>query len=63
INGDYGKPWEVTMGVNWFPFRTKFFRINPEVMYESHAPVGYLSYPTQVGSKGVIGMLNVELNY
>ncbi|WP_427872370.1 hypothetical protein [Flavobacterium sp. MMS24-S5] len=63
INGDYGKPWEVTCGLNWFPFKTKFFRINPEVMYESHSPVGYLSYPTQVGSKGVIGMLNVELNY
>lgn len=63
INGDYGKPWEVTCGLNWFPFKTKFFRINPEVMYENHSPVGYLSYPTQVGSKGVIGMLNVELNY
>lgn len=63
INGDYGKPWEVTCGLNWFPFKTKFFRINPEVMYESHSPVGYLSYPTQVGSNGVIGMLNVELNY
>jgi hypothetical protein len=63
INGEYGKPWEVTGGVNWFPFKTKFFRINPEIMYESHSPVGYLSYPTQVGSKGIIGMINVELNY
>ncbi|KAF2336902.1 hypothetical protein [Flavobacterium daemonense] len=63
INGDYGKPWEVTCGLNWFPFKTKFFRINPEVMYEKHSPVGYLSYPTQVGSNGIIGMLNIELNY
>lgn len=63
INGDYGKPYEITGGFNWFPFKTKFFRINPEIMYESHSPVGYLSYPTQVGSKGIIGMLNVELNY
>ena len=63
INGDYGKPSEVTVGLNWFPFKTKFFRINPEVMFENHAPVGYLSYPTQVGSNGVIGMVNIELNY
>lgn len=63
INGEYGKPSEVTIGLNWFPFKTKFFRVNPEVMIEDHAPVGYLSYPTQVGSKGVIGMLNIEVNY
>ena len=63
INGEYGKPSEVTIGLNWFPFKTKFFRVNPEVMIESHAPVGYLSYPTQVGSNGVIGMLNLELNH
>ncbi len=63
INGDYGKPSELTVGLNWFPFKTKFFRINPEVMFEDHSPVGYLSYPTQVGSNGVIGMVNIELNY
>lgn len=63
INGEYGKPWEVTCGLNWFPFKTKFFRVNPEVMIEHHTPVGYLSYPTQVGSNGVIGMLNIEVNY
>ena len=63
INGEYGKPWELTGGLNWFPFKTKFFRVNPEIMYENHAPVGYLSYPTQVGSNGIIGMLNIEVNY
>jgi hypothetical protein len=63
INGEYGDPSEFIVGFNWFPFKTKCFRINPEVMFENHSPVGYLSYPTQVGSNGVIGMVNLELNY
>lgn len=63
INGEYGNPSEVVVGLNWFPLKNKCFRINPEVMVENHSPVGYLSYPTQVGSNGVIGMINLELNY
>jgi hypothetical protein len=63
INGEYGNPSEVIVGLNWFPLKNKCFRINPEVMFENHSPVGYLSYPTQVGSNGVIGMINLELNY
>jgi hypothetical protein len=63
INGEYGNPSELVVGFNWFPLKSKCFRINPEVMFENHAPVGYLSYPTQVGSNGVIGMVNLELNY
>lgn len=63
IDGEYGKPWEFTCGMNWFPFKNKFLRVNPEVMVEHYSPVGYTSYPTVVGAKGVSGMLNIELFY
>ncbi|MDR7371362.1 hypothetical protein J2X17_002146 [Flavobacterium aquidurense] len=36
-------------------------RINPEVLYVENSPVGYLSYPTAVGAKGILRLLNLEL--
>jgi hypothetical protein len=63
VDGEYGNPWEVTCGLNWFPFKNKFLRVNPEVMLEHYCPVGYNSYPTLVGSNGFIGMLNIEMFY
>ncbi len=61
INGEYGKPWELTCGLNWYVFKSRVMRINPEVLYVENSPVGYLSYPTAVGAKGIVGMLNLEL--
>ncbi len=63
INGEYGKPSEITTGLNWYVFKTRLFRVNPEVMFENHSPVGYLSYPTVVGANGTVFMINLELFY
>jgi hypothetical protein len=63
IDGEYGKPWELTCGLNWFPFKNRFLRVNPEVMIEHYSPVGYTSYPTVIGAKGFAWMMNVELFY
>lgn len=63
INGQYGKPSEITAGINWYPFKNKILRLNPEVMFENKSPVGYLAYPTVVGAKGTIFMVNLELFY
>lgn len=63
IDGEYGQPWEVTFGLNWFPFKNRFLRVNPEVMVEHYSPVGYGSYPTVIGAKGFIWMMNIELFY
>jgi hypothetical protein len=63
VNGEYGKPSELTFGANWFPFKNKVLRVNPEVMIEDHSPVGYLSYPSVVGANGIIAMINIELFY
>jgi hypothetical protein len=63
INGQYGKPSEITCGLNWYVFKNRLFRVNPEVMFEKHSPVGYLAYPTVVGANGTVFMLNLELFY
>ena len=63
VNGEYGKPWEITGGLNWFVRKNKTLRINSEVITVERSPVGYLSYPTVVGATGTVFMLNLELFY
>ncbi|HLO80853.1 MAG TPA: hypothetical protein VK166_07845 [Chitinophagaceae bacterium] len=63
INGQYGDPSEYTLGLNWFPFKTKAFRVNGEYINVKNSPVGYLSYPTVVGANGSVFMINLELFY
>jgi hypothetical protein len=63
IDGQYGDPSEYTLGLNWFPFKTKAFRVNGEYINVKNSPVGYLSYPTVVGANGSVFMLNLELFY
>ncbi|MBK0404691.1 hypothetical protein I5M27_16980 [Adhaeribacter sp. BT258] len=63
INGEYGKPWEITAGLNWYPHKNRTLRINSEVISVERSPVGYLSYPTVVGATGTVFMMNLELFY
>ncbi len=63
INGQYGKPHENSFGFNIFPLKSRTFRINPEVMIENKVPVGYLSYPTVIGAKGPIYVVNFEVYF
>jgi len=46
VNGEYGKPYEFNIGLNYYPFRNQVFRINPELINTRNSPVGYLSFPT-----------------
>ena len=62
IFGEYGVPWDAGVGLNYYPFGTRILRFNPEYIYVHESPVGYLSYPLLVGSKGSVFMLNLELN-
>jgi hypothetical protein len=63
INGEYGKPSEINLGLNWFPFKTRALRLNSEVIFANNSPVGYLSYPTVVGANGKVYMISLELFY
>ena len=59
--GQYGKPWEVGVGINWYPFMSRMLRINGEFLHVKRSPVGYISYVTNVGATGNALMVNLEL--
>ncbi|ULQ55273.1 hypothetical protein KJS94_11535 [Flavihumibacter rivuli] len=63
IFGEYGDPTEFNLGLNWFPFKNKSFRVNAEYIRAYRSPVGYASFPTQVGANGNVFMINLELFY
>ena len=54
ILGEYGDPWDLRAGVNYYPFRNEIVRWNAEYMQVSRSPVGALSLPMPVGANGGI---------
>ncbi|MDN3651982.1 hypothetical protein QWY77_04275 [Thalassotalea ponticola] len=52
IYGDYGNPYDVSVGVNYFPLSRKEIRINVQGLYLDDSPVGYSSVPFSVGANG-----------
>ena len=63
IYGDYGNPWEVRGGANFYPARERGFRVNTEWIHVDHSPVGYTAYPLPVGASGDAIHVNLELNF
>ncbi len=63
IFGEYGDPWDVGLGVNWFPFGVREFRLNAELLYLKDSPVGYYSVPYIVGADGTVFYVNTELRF
>jgi hypothetical protein len=62
IFGQYGSPWDLGFGVNWFPFFRKEFRFNVMGLYVDRSPVGYLAYVVPVGAKGWVFLTDASLN-
>ena len=52
VLGEYGNPWDLSVGLNWFPFLRNEMHINAQAIYLKHSPVGGLSYPYIVGGNG-----------
>jgi hypothetical protein len=63
IFGDFGKPWDLRIGTNYFPFKNRVFRWNSEFLYLSKSPVGYTAVPFAVGGKGWVYHSNFELAF
>jgi hypothetical protein len=59
IFGQYGDPWDVTVGLTHFPFRTKQVRVNAEGLYMKRSAIGYTAVPYLVGGDGWVWTLNV----
>ena len=63
IFGEYGDPWDLSLGINWFPLGERLFRVNTELLYLNDSPVGYSSVPFLVGGNGAVGHVNVEIMF
>jgi hypothetical protein len=61
VFGEYGEPWDASIGLNWYPFKRQEFRATTEVIYLDESPVGYASIPLVVGGKGPVFVTNLEL--
>lgn len=54
INGQYGDPWDMRIGTNWFPWKNQIVRWHTELAYFRRSPVGALSLPMVVGGNGPV---------
>jgi hypothetical protein len=63
IFGENRTPWDLGIGLNWWPFKQRGLRVNSELMYVRHSPVGSNALPYQVGTNGPIFVTNVELAF
>ena len=52
IDGEYGDPYDVSVGLNWFPFLRREVRMNVQGLYLKDSPVGYSSVPFALGGTG-----------
>ena len=63
VFGQYGDPWEVRGGGNWYVMKERGIRVNGEWIYVDKSPVGYTAYPLPVGARGAVFHLNFEINF
>jgi len=67
IWGDFGEPWDTSVGINYFPFgasNNKFgrqMRFNADAMYTEDSAVGNGSIPYSVGGTGWTFSMSAEL--
>ncbi len=63
VFGEYGDPWDLSIGANWFPFGERLLRLNTELLYLDDSPVGNSSLPYSVGGNGLVFHTNLELMF
>jgi hypothetical protein len=52
IFGQYGDPYDIAFGFNYFPLKRRDLRLDVMGLWVSHSPVGYTAYPLPVGGNG-----------
>jgi hypothetical protein len=50
IFGEFGNPYDVAVGLNYYPFKRRDLRVNVMGLYVDRSPVGYTAYPVPVGA-------------
>jgi len=63
IFGEYGDPWDVALGLNWYPMSRRELRFNVQGLYLVDSPVGYNSVPFPTGGNGWVFTTDVMVNF
>jgi hypothetical protein len=63
ISGEYGDPYDVAVGLNYFPLARKDLRVNVMGLWVSNSPVGYTAYPVPVGGNGFTFLTDFSLAF
>ena len=63
IFGEYGDPWDLALGVSWFPMSRRELRVNVQGLYLSDSRVGYNSVPFPTGGNGWVFSTDVMVNF
>ena len=61
VFGEFGNPWELGTGINWYPFNRRELRWNNEYFYTDESPAGNTSIPLVSGGTGSVFVSNLEL--
>jgi hypothetical protein len=63
IFGQYGDPYDIGVGLNYFPFKRRDLRVNMMGLYVHKSPVGYTAYPVPVGGNGFTFLTDFSLAF
>jgi hypothetical protein len=63
IYGEFGDPWDVALGLNWFPMQRRELRLNVQGLYLENSATGGTSLPYIVGANGWVFTTDVLLNF
>jgi hypothetical protein len=63
IHGEYGDPYDLGFGINYFPLKRRDLRVNVLGLYVFHSPVGYTAYPVPVGGTGFTFLTDFSLAF
>jgi len=63
IFGQFGNPYDVAAGFNYFPLKRRDRRLNVMGLYVENSPVGYTAYPVPVGGNGFTFLSDLSLAF
>jgi hypothetical protein len=63
IFGQYGNPYDIALGLNYFPLHRRDLRLNVMGLWVKNSPVGYTAYPLPVGANGFTLVSDLSLAF
>jgi hypothetical protein len=63
IFGQYGDPYDLALGLNYFPLQRRDLRLNVMGLWVKNSPVGYTAYPIPVGGNGFTFLTDFSLAF